>query len=339
MKHPIINEYYKILSPEFPEFLIPYLQLPLLRRLDGIGLLCGTDWTALYQNKFFYSRLDHSVGVALIIWHFTKDRAQTLAGLLHDISTPVFSHVMDFRNNDALTQESTEEGNATMICKDEALKALLKKDGISVESVIDYHQYPVADNKLPRLSADRLEYMFTTGMIMKGIWNLEEIETTYRDLKLMTNESGETEIGFTTQSLAIDYCRKCCETGLIMVENENILTLSRLARLSEMAIQKNMLEEADFYRLSEKAVITLFSEIEDREFRQYFQTFCKMQEIIRADSVIEDSYCVCLAVKRRYIDPLWEGKRISVISADVKQMIHSFLSFRDSAYAGVRLLK
>ncbi len=94
-----VADYHAILCPpeDFPEFLRPYLELPLLTRLKGIGLLCGTDWTRLYRNRFYYSRFDHSVGVALIIWHFTHDKAQTLAGHLHDVSTPVFSLVSDFR--------------------------------------------------------------------------------------------------------------------------------------------------------------------------------------------------------------------------------------------------
>ena len=83
-----IKKYHKILSPDYPDFIDKYLALPILARLKGVGLLCGTDWTKLYKNRFHYSRLDHSVGVALIIWHFTHDKVQTLAGLFHDASTP-----------------------------------------------------------------------------------------------------------------------------------------------------------------------------------------------------------------------------------------------------------
>ena len=54
-----------------------------------------------------YSRYDHSIGVALIIWHFTHDRKQAIAGLLHDVASPVFAHVVDFMHGDYLTQEST----------------------------------------------------------------------------------------------------------------------------------------------------------------------------------------------------------------------------------------
>ena len=67
------------------------------------------------QNRFFYSNLEHSIGVALIVWNFTKDKKQTLAGLFHDISTPVFKHCIDFLNGDYETQESTEELTTYMI--------------------------------------------------------------------------------------------------------------------------------------------------------------------------------------------------------------------------------
>ena len=53
---------------------------------------------------------DHSVGVAPIIWYFIHDDAQTIAGLLHDIATPAFAHVVDFMRGDSLKQEATEQG-------------------------------------------------------------------------------------------------------------------------------------------------------------------------------------------------------------------------------------
>ena len=125
-----VEEYHNILCNEKPCFIFKYAELYLLQRLSTVGLLCGTDWTPLYHNKFFYSRLDHSIGVALIIWNFTHNKKQTLAGLLHDVSTPSFSHVTDFRNGDALTQESTEDTNANMIIQDVSLGAMLNQDGI-----------------------------------------------------------------------------------------------------------------------------------------------------------------------------------------------------------------
>lgn len=82
-----IKEYFKILSDEIPDFLYDYINTPEMQRIGKIGCACGTDYTKIFDNKFFYSNLEHSIGVALIIWNFTKDKKQTLAGLFHDIST------------------------------------------------------------------------------------------------------------------------------------------------------------------------------------------------------------------------------------------------------------
>lgn len=195
-----ISKYHDILCPkeDYPPFLDKYIELPLLQRLSGVGLLCGTDWTRLYRNRFYYSRLDHSIGTALIIWHFTHDKAQTLAGLFHDVSTPVFSHVSDFRKNDALTQTATEAPTLTILRSNVELAHLLAQDRLDVSLIEDYHRYPVADNEIPQLSADRLEYMFPSGMALDGSWTMDEIRQCYTDLSVLKNEKGEDELGFAT---------------------------------------------------------------------------------------------------------------------------------------------
>ena len=63
------------------------------------SLSCGTIYSKMY-NQMWYSSLEHSIAVALIIWHFTKDKKQTLSGLFHDIATPVFKHSIDFMNKE-----------------------------------------------------------------------------------------------------------------------------------------------------------------------------------------------------------------------------------------------
>ena len=252
-----ISEYFNILCPrdDWPPFLDKYLKLPVLQRLAGVGLLCGTDWTPLYKNRFYYSRLDHSKGVALIVWHFTHDKAQTIAGLLHDISTPVFSHVSDFRKGDALTQTATEEPTARIIRGDAELGRLLAEDGLTASQVEDYHIYPIADNEIPQLSADRLEYMFPSGMALDGSWTMEEICRCYNDLTILKNEEGRDELGFRNLEVAELYCEHFCMIGHILQLNENKLTLQLLGQIMNMAEKAGLLSESDFMTLSEREVI------------------------------------------------------------------------------------
>ena len=130
------ENYHSILCKEVPDFLRKYFNLGLLTRLDKIGLLCGTDWTPLFKNKFFYSRFNHSLGVALIIWNFTHDKKQTLAGLFHDIATPVFKHCIDFMNGDSENQEYTEERTKDIIKNSSKIMELLKRDNIKLKQEV-----------------------------------------------------------------------------------------------------------------------------------------------------------------------------------------------------------
>ena len=53
-----------------------------MQRIGKIGYGCGTDYTKIFNNKFLYSNLEHSIAVALIVWNFTKDKKQTLARII-----------------------------------------------------------------------------------------------------------------------------------------------------------------------------------------------------------------------------------------------------------------
>ena len=350
-----IEEYYKILCPEFPNFLKKYIELPIMKRLSGIGLLCGTDWTSLYKNRFFYSRLDHSVGVALIIWNFTKDKTQTIAGLLHDVSTTVFSHVSDFRKGDALTQTSTEEPTTKMILSDSALCKLLESDGIEPKDVVDYHIYPIADNEIPSLSADRLEYMYPSGVALDGSWTFEEIAKTYNDLIILKNEENKDELGFKTIEMAELYCKKFCMIGHILQLNENKLSLQLLSQIMSKAVELDVLQEEDFMTLSESKIIEKIESfiskktlsLEEQKFATMYNTFRKMTKVEHTNQKLpEDEYfCVSLKVKQRYINPLvkvgansQQAKRLSEVSDFANKLIKDFLEYEDTKFGCVRLI-
>ena len=145
-----------------------------------------------------------------------------------------------------------------MIRNDDALCAMLKSDGISVDAVADYHVYPLADNKLPRLSADRLEYMFPSGAALEGSWTLSEIAEAYGDIAICINEDGERELGFRTQKIAEIYCEKICRTGHILQLNENKLALKLLSDIVDRAIAIGLIAEKDCYEKTEREIVARF---------------------------------------------------------------------------------
>ncbi|MCI6715991.1 MAG: HD domain-containing protein [Mollicutes bacterium] len=185
-----LKKYFNMLEKNFPEFLNDYINTKEMQRLGYISVSCGTIYSKLYDLGY-YSSLSHSIGVALIIWHFTHDKKQTLAGLFHDIATPVFKHTIDFLNGDYMKQETTEKLTAKIIKNSTQIRALLKRDKIRSKEVVDYHIYPIADNEIPKLSADRLEYTMSNALIVYKCENLEKIREIYNSIDVLKEEIKE----------------------------------------------------------------------------------------------------------------------------------------------------
>ena len=167
-----------------------------MQKQSGISVTCGTCYSKLFNTTLWYSSLDHSVAVALIVWNFTKDKKQTISALLHDIATPVFKHCIDFMNGDAEKQESTEERTLEIIKGSKEIMALLERDNIKLEEIADYKKYPIADNDVPRLSADRFEYHFTNGLSLSPVFEIDEIREFYDNVFVTKNEDGIDELCF-----------------------------------------------------------------------------------------------------------------------------------------------
>lgn len=332
-----VREYFKILSSDFPLWLLDYIETPEMQRISKISLGCGTDYTKVTNPPYFYSNLDHSVGVALIIWKFTKDKKQTLAGLFHDIATPVFKHVIDFLNNDHEKQESTEEKTAEIIKNSKEIMALLKRDKILIDEVNDYKLYPVADNETPQLSADRFEYTFSCGLVFHRIWNLENIKECYNNVSILTNENGIPELGFNNLKIGEKYISIISSLWTSMISNSDKAIMQFLADIIKVMIHKKYLTIDDLYKYSEKEIIEKILKCEDKYISESFIKFQNMTKVYDSDVEIKDKYCVSIKAKRRYIIPLVKTKdkieRISNLSKQSKKDIDNYLNNETAKYA------
>ena len=186
-------------------------------------------WSAIMAfavSIWSYFGADHSIGVALIIWHFTHDKKQTLAGLFHDIATPAFKHCVDFMNGDYMTQESTEELTTQIIENSPEITTLLERDKIKISEVDNYHLYPIADNDTPKLSADRLEYFLAHGLFTYRTINFDQAKMFYQDIEVEKDRQGVLELGFKTKKIAQDFIRNVCILSTIFHENRTRFSLN-----------------------------------------------------------------------------------------------------------------
>ena len=332
------KDYFKVLSEEFPLWLLDYVDCKEMQRLSGISMLCGTDYSAMYDYKSFNSTLDHSVGVALMIWNFTKDKKQTIAGLFHDIATPTFKHCIDFMNGDSEHQESTEERTEQTIRNSEKIMSLLKRDGIKVEEVCDYHLYPIADNDTPRLSADRFEYTFSNGLFLYNSWNVEEIKRFYDEIVVLTNEDGEDELGFKTESICKDFLKTILPIFETYDSDPNRTVMQFYADIIKSLNVKGLISVDDLYEMSEADVNKLILNSGDDYISESFKMFQEAKSVFGSDEPVAHKYCISVKGKKRYIVPLVKvgesSKRITEVDEESKKLVEEYMNIKRSKFTG-----
>lgn len=322
-------EYFKVLEPNFPEWLKDYINTKELLNQQYISVTCGTIYTDLFESHYFFSSLDHSIAVALIVWHFTHDKKQTLSGLFHDIATPAFKHCIDFLNGDYMTQESTEDLTTEIISNSKEIMELLKRDNIELNEIDDYHKYPIADNDTPQLSSDRLEYSLSNAYLTYSLLNLEDIKEIYSDIEIQTNEDKIEELGFKTKSIARKFVKVTSKLSIIYREDRTRYSMQFLADIMKKLNQEKVISIKDLYTLKEKDIISI---IENSKYCDVFNTWKTAKKVKGSKQEPKNVYYVHHGAKVRYIDPLVNGERISSICKIAKEMIDKNLAFDMSNY-------
>lgn len=299
------KEQYLKLWNQNPEFLDKYLHVPSLLRLKKVGYFCGMDYASSDVYDFFeyVSRYDHSLSTALITWYFTKDKKATIAALFHDISTPCFSHVIDYMNKDYGKQESTEEKTEEILKNDSFLLKCLKEDGISLSEIADFKNYTIVDLERPKLCADRLDGIFLTGLFWTKTITIEEIEKIIGSLTTYTNEYGEVELGFTDEEMMLQVLKTNACIDKYCHSKEDNYMMELLAEITREGMSKKYYSYDDLYILNEEELFQLLLDSNDSYLLEKIDRFktIKREDIPEMDMPF---------VKARIILPILNGKRI-----------------------------
>lgn len=291
----ILNIYHN----EIPEFIERIVDCAVFQRLKGIGMNCGCEYTWLpaFRNLEQYDRYAHSIGVALIVWHFTNDIKASVAGLLHDISTPAFAHVIDFLNNDYLTQESIEASTLDFIKSSDELVTVLSDYGLAPEDVCDYHRFPIADNDSPKLSADRLEYTLGNSLNFKFA-TFDTIQRLYNNITVEKNEDDINELAFSDPDAASEFANLSLSCSKIYVSDQDRYAMQILSELISKALGNGTISRKDLYDSEENLIRKLRS---SKTINLEWNHFTHLSEVSPSGPGPQARMIVA---KKRYINPL-----------------------------------
>jgi len=117
-----------------------------------------------------HSRFAHSLGVFLLLKIYGASPEEQIAGLIHDVSHSAFSHIIDY----VLAGGSEAEHNhqdkifAAFVRKTE-IPAILDKYGFNLDYILNDHNFPLKEQALPDLCADRIDYSLKTAVIFSEL--------------------------------------------------------------------------------------------------------------------------------------------------------------------------
>lgn len=300
------NYYITLLGyPNIPEFLNKYLTLSSLNRLKEVGYFCGMDYASsnIYNFKEYISRYMHSLSTSLLVYYLTKDKRYTLQALFHDISTPVFSHVIDYMNKDYIYQETTEEFTELILKSDKKLLEYLELDKIPLDNLVNFKFSTIVDSPRPKMCADRLDGIILNGSYWTKTLNEKDIFNIIKSTELYINEESISEIGFNNITAYNKVVETNDLTNIEMHSNYDNYMMELLANITRYLINKEYIKYEDLYFLTENKIFKLINNIEDKELKEYIFLFknIKKEEI----PLVKQE-----EIKERKLKPLLNGKRL-----------------------------
>lgn len=109
----------------------------------------------LVNPDICHSRLEHSIGVMLLIRKLGGSELEQVAGLLHDISHTAFSHVGDYVFGNI--EEDYHEQIFEKILLSSDIPEILSWHGYQIDQIIN-GDFRILEQQMPGLCADRLDY-------------------------------------------------------------------------------------------------------------------------------------------------------------------------------------
>lgn len=244
----------------------------------------------------------HSLSTALLVYKLTSDKTYTLQALFHDVSTPVFSHVIDYMNKDYRYQESTEEFTEFILKNDKVLLRYLEMDNVKVEDLINYKSSSIVDNKRPKMCADRLDGIILNGSYWTKTLTKRDIFYILRDTEVYLNECHELEIGFKTEEVLNKVVLTNDLTDKEMHSSYDTYMMELLASITRYLIDKRYIGYEDLYFYTERELFKRMCKINDKTLQSKMYEF---RHILKSDipCVMSEN------IKVRKVSPILNGQR------------------------------
>lgn len=174
----VIETFYGPFEVEEP-VLLELIHSPALERLKFVHQYGVAYYTTHFEE---YNRFDHSLGVFAILRAKGASIEEQIAGLLHDASHTVFSHVGDWVFEKEHQEEDYQSTIHRLYLAFSGIEEILNRHGVTIDEVLPKRpEFIMLEQPLPFLSADRLDYNLQ-GAYFQGFLTLKEAKELFQDV-------------------------------------------------------------------------------------------------------------------------------------------------------------
>ena len=307
--------------------IIELLSHPMMLRLKNIRQY-GVNYYVIKPET--YHRYEHSVGVYLLLKKYGASLKEQVAGLLHDVSHTVFSHVGEwiFDHKDGLS--SYQDDNHDSFLKATGFAEILEKHGFTLASINHKHNnFSLLEQDLPDLCLDRIEYNLQGGLrenlitkndfdaILNSLkfkddkWYFTDIKNAkkfalislYHTEKIWGSPLGLLTYKLTGQALKIALNKKYLSLDDIKFGEDDIIW-QKLITIDDVQIKylvNKLINHQNFYLPSSAEEADFFLHSKFRGVNPWVKINNKFQRLTEVDADYAEKY---FALKKIYASPL-----------------------------------
>jgi HD superfamily phosphohydrolase len=179
-----IETFYGIVEVEEP-VLLELIDSPAFQRLKKVHQY-GVSYYTTHREEF--TRYSHSLGVFHLLRNNNRSLEEQIAGLLHDVSHTVFSHVGDWVFNKEHKEIDYQNSIHEEFLEKTGLSTILRKHKINPKNILPLENLaPALEQKRPNASADRLDYSIQGAYHQNFITKKEALEL-FKDCKFINDK-------------------------------------------------------------------------------------------------------------------------------------------------------
>ncbi len=271
--------------------------------------------TAFLKPARNTTRLEHSTGVMTLLRILGADRVEQAAGLMHDVAHTAFSHVVDFVFPNR--EHTYHEVHAQDVIRDSELPDILSRYDLDWRWMANAENFPLLEQPLPKLCADRLDYFLRDGLSLNVV-SPAEIMVLLLHLKVWNNQIVIGAGGARPVRIAMQIARWLGERfitmdQLIWCSVQEVGWYAVMARALRVALDHGVIQEADFQR-TDQVIMARLRACEVPEVHQWLDLLHPTLDFVRDDAEPD----IMVLPKVRAVDPqvLVNGQILSLSELD-----------------------